>query len=99
MPSIRRLRRDLSRQLQKEAPEKVLAIASVFVDAGYRWVGYELVHHHAPSLASLELEHVERLGRGMAYWESVDTFAVYIAGPAWLRGQISDSDVRRWAKS
>jgi hypothetical protein len=48
---------------------------------------------------SLTLEDVEELGRGIGSWDQVDAFGIYIAGRAWLTGQISDAAVERWAKS
>ena len=39
------------------------------------------------------------LGAGNDSWEEVDTFACYVAGPAWREGQVSDALIRRWASS
>jgi 3-methyladenine DNA glycosylase AlkD len=39
------------------------------------------------------------LGRGINSWGDVDTFACYVAGPAWREGQIPDDVIRRWARS
>ena len=50
-------------------------------------------------MAALTTERIERLGRGIDNWASVDTFAVTIAGPAWRKGQLDDDVVQRWAKS
>jgi 3-methyladenine DNA glycosylase AlkD len=40
---------------------------------------------------------VERLGQGIASWEAVDTFACYVAGPAWRERQFDDEVIYRWA--
>ena len=64
-----------------------------------RWVGYEIAHHHRPTLASLDLDKLEELGSSLDSWDSVDVFSLYLAGPAWRNGQIDDADVHRWARS
>ncbi|NOT06957.1 MAG: hypothetical protein HOP28_02005 [Gemmatimonadales bacterium] len=61
--------------------------------------GYELIVNHPPALAALTTTTVRRLGRGLADWGSVDTFACYIAGPAWREGRIPTRQVHRWLKS
>jgi len=66
---------------------------------GLRWIGYELVRFHAGAFANLEAERLERLGQGIDSWESVDTFARVLSGPAWLRGQVPDELIHAWARS
>ncbi len=106
VPTIRPIRRDLSRQVARANPESVLALALVIVERSLRdgepdlrWVGYEVVHYHRPTLASLNLETLQRLGRGLDSWDSVDVFSLYLSGVAWRKGQISDDDVHTWARS
>jgi 3-methyladenine DNA glycosylase AlkD len=43
--------------------------------------------------------HLRRLGAQLDSWGAVDTFACYVAGPAWRAEQISDAEVARWARS
>ena len=64
-----------------------------------RQTAYEILSLHRPALASLKTRDVERLGRGMDNWASVDTFAGHVAGPAWRKGQVTDKAVARWARS
>jgi 3-methyladenine DNA glycosylase AlkD len=64
----------------------------------YRWVAYELLFHHV-AFESLNRSILEKLGRGLNSWWTVDAFARILAGPAWLRGQISDATILRWARS
>lgn len=64
-----------------------------------RFVAYELVHHHKSALASLNTTLLEELGEGLDSWEAVDTFACYLSGPAWREGQVSDTTIKRWARS
>jgi DNA alkylation repair enzyme len=96
--TVRRLRRDYSRRLRPAPAEQVLALALALVDRR-RWVAYELLAFHPGGLACLDLERVERLGRGMADWGSVDAFGCVVAGPAWRLGRIPDPAVRDWAAS
>jgi 3-methyladenine DNA glycosylase AlkD len=96
--SIRGIRREYSRRLRERPATEVLELADALVDR-HRWVAYELLYHHPTGLSLLDIERVERLGRGIADWGSVDAFGRYVSGPAWLRGIIPDEAVRRWAES
>jgi 3-methyladenine DNA glycosylase AlkD len=99
---MRALRRGFSARVKAWPPRAVVALAlrvregPLFV---HRMVAYELIHYHAGALASLTAADLERLGRGLDSWYVVDTFAPYLAGPAWRNGQISDAVVTKWAKS
>lgn len=42
---------------------------------------------------------VERRGRGIDNWASVDTFATAISGVAWREGRVTDAAVARWVAS
>jgi 3-methyladenine DNA glycosylase AlkD len=97
--SIRKLRKALSLALRNAQPHEVLAISSELIDRDLRWVGYELITHHAAARSSLRRKDIELLGAGLDGWGVVDAFGVYIAGPAWRDRQITDADVIRWAKS
>ena len=98
-PSIRAIRVKYSKELRQLPAATIVVLAHVLRESGLRWVGYELVHHHKEALASLRLHDVEALAEGLESWDGVDTFAIYIAGPAWRARQIKDADVHRWAKS
>ncbi|MCZ6889631.1 MAG: DNA alkylation repair protein [Gammaproteobacteria bacterium] len=98
-PNMREIRRWLSKALADEPPRVVRKVAQNLIDGGYRWFGYEVVNNHSKTLRSLKLKDVEGFGAGIASWSDVDTFAGYIAGPAWTNGQISDAAVRRWTRS
>src|SRR5215208_69048 len=99
---VRRLRRAASAEIADLPPDGVLALAGALVDRGgdtLRFVAYELVAAHAPTMAALGPRAVERLGAGMASWPAVDTFASYVAGPAWREGRLGDATIARWARS
>jgi 3-methyladenine DNA glycosylase AlkD len=62
-------------------------------------VAYELIKSHRGAFRSLGEAELEELGRGISSWWSVDSFARTLAGPAWLKGQVSDALIHRWAHS
>lgn len=95
---IRAVRRAYSKRLRPAPAEVVVALAVALVDR-QRWVAYELVYHHPGGLESLGVEDLERLGRGMEDWGSVDAFGCYISGPAWQQGDLPDVVIHRWAAS
>jgi 3-methyladenine DNA glycosylase AlkD len=104
VPTVRPIRRDLSRRIARATPESVLALALAIVERSLRegepdlrWVGYEVVHYHRPSLASLDLGKLELLGRSLNSWDSVDVFSLYLSGVAWRNGQVGDEDIHGWA--
>lgn len=99
-PETRKIRQNYSKQLRKSSPEKILEIALLLIQKyGYRGTPYELVRFHHAALKSLGEKELEQLGRGINSWWSVDSFARTLAGPAWLRGQLRDDVIIRWASS
>jgi 3-methyladenine DNA glycosylase AlkD len=100
--SLRSVRRDFNKRLGAASPAQMLALAEALIATGAprnRWFAYELIHDHKPALHSLDATQLERLGQGMASWDQVDTFAPYLSGVAWRRGQIGDETIHRWAAS
>jgi 3-methyladenine DNA glycosylase AlkD len=90
------------RQLRDASAEQMLDLAHALIATGSRrnrWFAYELIHDHKPALHSLDAEELEQLGKGMSSWDQVDTFAPYLSGVAWRRGQIDDATIHRWAAS
>jgi hypothetical protein len=99
VPTIRPIRRQLSAAMKSAPPSDVLAAADDMIRAGLAWIGFELIFAHPAALEALTIADVERLGAGMSSWGEVDAFGSYIAGPAWLSGQIPTRAVRRWTRS
>jgi 3-methyladenine DNA glycosylase AlkD len=93
---VRGVRRRYSARLRAEEAEHVLAVALALVER-QRWVAYELLYHHPDGLSVLDVERVERLGRGIEGWGAVDAFGRYVSGPAWQQRRIPDAAVHRWA--
>ena len=98
-PALREIRRRLSARLRKAEPEDVKAVALGLAKAGRRWMGCEILAAHGDAMESLTIREVEAIGAGMASWDEVDGFGVLLSGAAWLKGRISDADVKRWARS
>jgi 3-methyladenine DNA glycosylase AlkD len=66
---------------------------------GYRWLPYELIRYHPKAFHSLGETELEELGQGINSWGTVDSFGRLLSGPAWLRDQIEDAVIHRWAHS
>jgi hypothetical protein len=99
-PSQRVVRRKYSRLLHDAPGEFVLDVALELVYRYDRWmVPCELVRYHAQAFRLVDAKVIEDLGRGMHGWGRVDCLTRTLAGPAWLRGQISDDRVLQWARS
>jgi 3-methyladenine DNA glycosylase AlkD len=89
-----------ARALKAVSPERVMDLARrLLYTYGYREWAYELIASHRAAFATLDAAALEELGAGINSWDSVDVFARTLSGPAWLRGQISDDTIIRWAQS
>lgn len=62
-------------------------------------MAHELIAGHQATLESIGVREVQEFGQGIDSWDSVDSFARTLAGSAWLRGQLSDELISRWAHS
>ncbi|HEX8087432.1 MAG TPA: DNA alkylation repair protein [Blastocatellia bacterium] len=99
---VRGVRRSITKELASAPPDLIIELALRLVDNPsfvFRFIAYEVILHHRAALGSLGASEVEMLGRGINSWGDVDTFACYVAGPAWREGQIPDDVIRRWARS
>ena len=98
--ALRAIRVKYSRALKPAAPDFVLRLARTMLKTdAYRWIAYELIRDHRAAFESLRETDVEDLGRGINRWWTVDSFARTLSGPAWLRGQVSDRLILKWARS
>ena len=113
-PQLRRIARREARELKAASGEEVLELCNLLIERGgggrvrrqehgpayeSRMVAFDLAAMHRAAFALLNWRELERLGRTLDGWASVDHFARKLSGPAWQRGQISDARVRRWATS
>jgi 3-methyladenine DNA glycosylase AlkD len=101
VPTLRRVRRVASRRLKAIEPAEVVELALLLQARREvpRWFSYEILHHHRGAMASLTEARLRQLGSGLAGWGDVDTFACYLAGPAWRERRISDEVIHGWAAS
>ena len=103
VPHIRSVAQDISRRLRRSDPKVALGLAYELIEGGKtlegRQTAYEVLSRNRSALASLKTRDVERLGKGMDNWASVDAFAGLVAGPAWRQSRVTDKAVARWARS
>ena len=101
-PKMRTVLRQLLQELKGHAPELVLQMAALLRDHGThegRQIAYEMFDKRKDARALLKTQDLRRLGKGNDNWASVDAFSVYVSGPVWRDGQISDHEVLRWTGS
>jgi len=100
--SIRRMRKEFSKEIRAASASDVLKLGLKLLARGdfiRRFITYELVAAHNEALGSLTTKTLEQFGAGLNSWETVDTFGLYLAGPAWRERQVPDSVIKGWARS
>jgi 3-methyladenine DNA glycosylase AlkD len=98
--NARAVRRKYSLMLNEAAPGFIFELARELLNEyGDRWIAYELIRNHEPAFQSVGEPELRELGRDIDSWWSVDSFARTLSGPAWLKGQINDEVVHKWARS
>jgi hypothetical protein len=100
--TVRATRREFSRRTSTATPESIIQLALHLLDENsdlLRFFSYELVSHHKPAFELLTTDDLLKLGRGLNSWSSVDCFAMYLSGPMWANGRLSDKTIATWARS
>jgi len=100
--ALREVRREFSRRLKDAAPHVVIELAALLLEVPrikYRFIAYELIHHHPSALSRLTAWQLEQLGRGIASWAAVDCFGIYLAGPVWRERHVPNGLIHGWARS
>ncbi len=98
--NLRTVRRKYSRLLKQADPELVFELARLLLRMpARRWIAYELVRYHPGAFQQTGPAILEEFGQGINSWDTVDTFARTLSGPAWLEGQIEDERIHAWAHS
>src|SRR5262249_42009802 len=99
---IREVRREFSKRIAAWTPDQVVQLALSLVresGSACRLVAYELLSENRGAMSRLNSRMVELLGAGLDDWAVVDMFGVYVSGPAWREGLISDRTVHKWMSS
>jgi phage replication-related protein YjqB (UPF0714/DUF867 family)/3-methyladenine DNA glycosylase AlkD len=101
-PKMRTVLRQLLREAKGESPERILELVGQLRELGThegRQVSFELLEKRPDARDLLKTRDVRRLGEGNDNWASVDAFCVFVAGPLWREGRISDKEVLSWSRS
>ncbi len=105
-PAMRAIATAAAKQLKADGAdaESVFALCDALIESeelhdAARMVAFEIAYRHRGLRDSLDRRMLERLGRTLDGWASVDHFARKLSGPAWQRGQLSDARIMQWAKS
>ena len=105
-PAMRAIATTAAKQLKADGAdaETVFALCDALIESNElhdaaRTVAFEIAYRHRGLRDALDHQKLERLGRTLDGWASVDHFARKLSGPAWQRGQIADTDVLAWARS
>jgi 3-methyladenine DNA glycosylase AlkD len=99
---MRTVLREIHKELRDEPPGRVLELARLLRGKGThegRQVAFELLDRRKDARAGLGRDDILELGEGNDNWASVDAFCVYVSGPAWREGQLTDEEVLSWARS
>jgi len=100
--AVRAVRREFSHRIADMPPESVVKLTLMLLTSGsdlLRFFSYELVNRHRPTLDQLTADDLLKLGKGINSWASVDCFAMYLSGPSWGKGRVSDKTIATWARS
>ena len=101
-PTVRRVRRSLSRTLAKSDASFVLGVADALVSRGTwtdRMIAYETVAGHRAAFAALDETRLIRWSERLADWGTVDLFGCTLGGQAWREGILADAIVETWSRS
>lgn len=100
--SFRAVRREFSRRIANASPQNVIQLGLHLLTKRsdlLRAFSYEIVCQHRSAFEHLTADDLLKFGEGIHSWSTVDCFAMYLSGPMWARGTISDKTVKAWALS
>lgn len=101
-PMIRAIRKEFSRRIADAPPENVVQLALHLLSQNadlLRFFSYELLNRNQSALEHLTTDDLLQLGKGLNSWSSVDCFGMYLSGPLWAQGRISERMIATWARS
>ncbi len=92
------IRRKYLRGLKSASPAYVLSVTKeISKNPAYRWFAWQLLQNHKSAFSGIGEDELLELGKKIEDWGTADAFARILSGPAWLRDQISDDIIRKWA--
>ncbi len=100
--SFRAIRRDISHRIANASPQSVIQLGLHLLTTPsdlMRAMSYEILIHHKLAFEQLTADDLLKFGEGISSWSTVDCFAMYLSGPMWARGSITDKAVNGWAHS
>jgi 3-methyladenine DNA glycosylase AlkD len=100
--AVRAIRREFSSRIANAAPETIIQLALHLIEENsdlLRFVSYELVSKHRLASEQLTTDDLLKLGNGLNSWSSVDCFAIYLSGPMWAQGRLSEKIIITWVRS
>jgi 3-methyladenine DNA glycosylase AlkD len=99
---VRAIRKEFSGRIVDTPPESVVQLALHLLNQNsdlLRFFSYELLSRHRPAFEQLTTDDLLQLGKGLNSWSSVDCFGMYLSGPLWAQGRISERMIATWARS
>ena len=100
--NLRAIRREISLRIANASPQCVIQLGLHLLTKPtdlMRFFSYEIVNRHRLAFEQLTADDLLKFGEGINSWGSVDCFAMYLSGPMWARGRISDKAIKAWALS
>ena len=97
----RTLRRQWSHEIESWPADEVIELGLALLDLNLwgRLTAYELIAYHSKGSEALTQKSLLQLGHNLNDWIGVDTFACYLAGPAWREGRLPTRQVHAWLRS
>lgn len=102
VPALRAAVQPAIQILRTQSPQAARVIASELHSCGVfeaRQAAYEILGALPKARRGMSQAEVEALAIGNDNWCSVDTYATWIAGPAWREGVITDATISAWSAS
>ena len=98
--NLRKVFHEFTAKLKNVGPEFIFDLAKELLE-NYKLpsIAYALIHHHKEALQRVDEKRLHEFGRNLTTWGDADSFAAYMAGPAWLNNQIQDDLIVDWAHS
>lgn len=100
--AVRVIRREFSQRIATATPETVLQLVLHLLEENsdlLRFFSYELISKHRLASERLTTVDLLKLANGLNSWSSVDCFAMYLSGPMWAQGRLSDKTILTWVRS